>query len=70
MQGGRNGDTTISLEGWGIGFQAAKSPAGVCRAGLDVALLESEEKLSIYIQKEASSDHEATPLHVETLEIG
>jgi integrase len=37
---------------------------------VDVALLESEEKLSIYIQKEASSDHEATPLHVMTFEIG
>ena len=37
---------------------------------IDVALLESEEKLSIYIQKEASFDHEATPLHVVTFEIG
>ena len=37
---------------------------------VDVALLESQGKLSIYIQKEASSDHEATPLHVVTFEIG
>jgi len=36
---------------------------------VDVALLESEEKLSVYIQEEASSDNEATPLHVVTFEI-